>query len=431
MPKRKPASETVIEGAAVPVNPSEPAEYTQYSGRIQRSVEEPASDVAGMTHKAQAAVVPWATDGKLSIEFHPTMVEIAKMKAERAELLEANTVDGRIETSESYDKVKRAYLEIVPLRTACNDRRLEEGRQAREYVKLVNEIGNTVIEALEDIEAPLRAAVKEADERAEKAAMDEARREQEEAARVERERVAKIEAENQRLRDEHAARMKSQQDEIDRQKSELAAERAAQQKLIDEERAENRRKAEEERAAFQVRIDAEREEMERLRKDHQAKLDAQREAQAKIDIENKRIADVRLAAARAEEEKKREEERKKKEAEEADLRREVEAKAAATRASELEVAKKQAAAEALEKAERDRLNAARIAKEEAELAEQDRQRAAAMLPDRQKIHVFVSAITDLKPPSMKTNEGRMVLDKLWSSVSAACYEADEFIKGGK
>ena len=377
----KPASETVID-------------------QPTRPVEEPTSDVAGMTEAAQKAIVPWATGGNLEISFHPTMQEIAVMKADAVQLLADNTVEGKIITREQYGKIKAAYLEIVPKRTGADERRLEYTRQAREFTKLANSLGNAVIDALADIEAPLRAAVKEADERAEKAALEEARKEQEEVERKNRLLKEEQEAEVKRINDEAIARHKAQQEEIDAQRSEL--------KRQQDEYEARRRKDIEEQQAAQKKID-----------------DARRELEA----EQKRIEDAKLEAKRAAEEEERKKVRAAEEAKAEARRREEAIAAEARRAAELEEARKAAAEEAVAKAERDRLTAERLKREEEELAEIERQRKAAMAPDKDKLTVFIKAIRAPLCPDLKTKEAKAALLKCTTALTTAIMDLEDFVQG--
>lgn len=151
---------------------------------------------------------------------------------------------------------------------------------------------------------------------------------------------------------------------------------------------------EEERAAEAKRFKAERE----------ANEACQREAQAKIDAERKKLDDER-EAERLAAQKKIEDER---------------------RAKELEEAVKRAAAEALDKAERDRINAERIKREDDERAEQERQRQAAMAPDKEKLRVWIDGLSAVKGPDLKSKEAKEVFIAARNKVDTAIRVVFEF-----
>ncbi len=353
--------------------------------------------VEELTAEAQKPVVPWAQKGAVSVEFHPTMQEIAKIKADSLALLKANTVEGKIETPEAYTAIKQAYLAVVPLRTACDERRLQEGAQAREYVKLVNQLGNTIIEALHEVERPLRLAVQQADTRAQNEAREKAEAIERQQREAEDARLAKIKA------DEEAKRAAAEKELEDRRKIQEGEERRLK---------EEKEKFEEQRRKFEEAQAAAREQLDRQNREAQEAL---KEAQAKIDAENQRIENVKL-----------EERRKQEEAEQKEKRAKEEAAAEARRLEQLEAAKKRAAEEALEAAEKKRQEDERLAKVKADREAAEAIEKAARAPDRQKLMVLVNMIQNIEPPTLKSKEANKVFADAWRMVNEAMDQLEAY-----
>lgn len=355
--------------------PEEPASQAVID-HVPPRADPSAPDIEKLTAAAQKPVVPWAREGALQIEFHPNMLEIAKMKADSLQLLATNAKKDSngnysIDTQEGYDAIKRAYLDIVPLRTAADERRLEEGRQARDYVNLVNKLGNTVVNALHDIERPLRLAVQQADRRTENEA---------------REKALEIERQQKEAEDARLAALKAKED---------AERKAAEEEL------EKKRKIQE---GEERRLKEERDKFELQKAEFKRQ---QREAQAKID-----------EALRAEEEAKAEV-----------RRREESAAAEKRRLEELEAAKQRAAREALEAAEKKRKEDERLAKEKADRDAVAAAEKAAKAPDREKAKAYLQSLHAVHVPEMKSKEGKAVIFRAAEAMTAAIAALHQFANG--
>lgn len=276
-----------------------------------------APDPVELTRQATGAITPWAS--KSVIEFHPTLAEIAKMRVKYTELLAANDV----KTEEGYGAVKQALRTLTPLRTAVDARRLEEGRQARDYVARVNAAGNTIIERIAEIEAPLAAALKAEDARQTEEALAKALAIEAEQRRKEDERLALIAAEEKRKKDEADAELARREAAIEEQRKALEAQQADFKRQQDE-----LQRQQEEVLAETKRL--------------------QREAQDRIDAENKRLEDAKQEERRkeeaAEQEKRRQEEeaRRTAQAEQDRIATEARVKKAAEDAAALAVKNEQA-----------------------------------------------------------------------------------------
>lgn len=163
---------------------------------------------------------------------------------------------------------------------------------------------------------------------------------------------------------------------------------------------------------------------EARRKEEEGKrlaLEAEQKRLAEIEAEQKRIADeqakkeraLKAEADRIEAEKKAADDAKKKE------------EAERIRVQELEKARMEAA----EKAKKE--EAARIereAKEKAEKeakAEAERKRKEARAPDKEKIAIFLNAVTSVHVPKMKTEEGNEVLNYIIKGISQVVTQANE------
>lgn len=381
MAKRKPASETVID--------HEPLDG---STTIVPTEEEP-----GPIIKPSAIWSP--PKGEVAFE-HPTLAELAVMKTEYLALLD----DNKIETPDGYEAVRKAIGVLRPLRTGVDEKRLECGSEAREYVKRVNAAGNLLIQRIEEIEKPLKAAKDKVDHRAAEEALAKA---------------MAIEAEQKRLEDARLAAIQAEKDKAE-------AERLAKIKAQEEELASYRKKLEEERSAFEAQ---QAEQREKARIENEARDKAHAEAQAKINAERKEIEDAKLETERAKEAAKQEEIRKAKEAAEEARRRGEAVAAEAARAAELEEAKKRAAEEAVAKAERERVNAERIKREDEERAEQERKRKEAMAPDKEKAKQLVCRITEIELPDMKSKEGKAVVEDTRKALAEMCQTLTAFHQG--
>jgi len=293
---------------------------------------------------------------------HPTLVEIAKLHEEALLLLGSSDLT----TEAGYKAVKAYKVAIMRKRTAVDSRRLEEGRQAREYVSQVNSAGNLVMNKLKEIEEPLEAALKAQDDKAINEALAKAKEIEEEQRRKEDERLALIKAEEDRKKAEAQA-------ELDKQRAAIEEQR----KLLDAQQAEFNRQQEELRKQQQEAMA----ESQRL----------QREAQAVLDAERKRVEDAQ------------QEERRKKEAEEqAKCREEEETRRVAQAEQErlaTEARVKKAAEEAAALAVKN--EQARVARE-AEAAKQKAEREAAAAakklakaPDIEKVRLWALTLDQI------------------------------------
>lgn len=261
---------------------------------------------ASLTKQASTAVSVFAS---LPVwQPHPTLVEIAKLKEEKLKLIGGITEPGGLEV------VKKARMEIVRLRTAVDARRKQEGKDARDYVGKVNAAGNLVIEKLEEIEAPLEAAIKAEEQKEIAAALAKAKAIEEEQRQKEEQRLALLKAEEDRkkaeaqaLLDKQKAEMDKRREELDKQLADMNRQKDEMKKQQDEIRLENERLQAEARA----RIDEERrqtEEKARLelhkreeaeRMDREEKAEERRKVQAEADRQanEKRIEEAKKAAA--------------------------------------------------------------------------------------------------------------------------------------
>ena len=153
------------------------------------------------------------------------------------------------------------------------------------------------------------------------------------------------------------------------------------------------------------KIEAERKELEILR---EKQAEAQRiidEQNAKIEAENKRIADEKAALERAKQ-------------------KEIEDK---KRAEELKVAQEKAAEAARLKATQDIKDKEAKRLEEERKAKLSAERKAARQPDRSKIAAYISFITDIPVPELKTDEGRAVMASIQQLVTRLNQFAQEKI----
>lgn len=274
-------------------------------------------------------------------------------------------------TPGGYEEVRLAIANVRDVRVAIEKRRVELKADALSYGRLVDSEAKRFMTLLLEIEDPLRAkkaaiddvaARKKAEAEAEKIRAVEAeiaanRAKQEAEARAVRE------AEEKRLADERAAlaaerkKLEAEQAALESQRLAAIAESQAKERA-EAARIEAARKAEQERldaaaAAERTRIDAEREKLAAERRQEEERQRAQRQA---LEAEERRILAERVKAERAEFERQ---------------------------------AKARAEAEAAEKVERDRIEKA---KREADLA--------ALLPDLEKVDLFIAAIRALTAPDV-------------------------------
>lgn len=351
-----------------------------------------APDPEVLTSQANAAIVPWAS--KAIVEFHPTLVEIAKMKDQHEKLLASTDVA----TEDGYAKIKGALRALIPLRTAVDSRRLEEGRQARDYVGRVNLAGNTIIRKLEEIEGPLEAALKTEDARklAEATAAAEAierqQKEQEDA------RLAAIKA------DEDAKRLAAEQ-ELER-KRQIQEREEARLKQDREEFDRQRAKFDQDQAQLKAEQDRVRLENERL----------QREAQAKLDQE------------RRDQEYKERLEREEQERKDRAIAKEKQDKIdAEKREADLQEARELAAQD-------ERARIARVQQEKERKEADDRAKEAerlAQAPDKEKLEIYVRAVAAITAPTLKTVKAQRIMQEAAMHLSTGLALLTKYCKGEK
>jgi hypothetical protein len=256
-------------------------------------------------------------------------------------------------TPGGYEEVRLAIANVRDVRVAIEKRRVELKADALSYGRLVDSEAKRFTTLLLEIEDPLRAK---------KAAIDDV------AARK------KAEAETEKIRAVEAEIAANRA----KQEAEARAVREAEEKRLDEERA----KLNAERAVFEAKQKAENDRIEAARKAEQERFDsAARAEHARIDAEREKLA----AERRQEEER----QRAQRQALEAEERRILAERVKAERAEFERQAKARAEAEAAEKVERDRIEKA---KREAELA--------ALLPDLEKVDLFIAAIRALTAPDV-------------------------------
>ena len=335
-----------------------------------------------LTKKASMAVSVFAT--LPAWEPHPTLVEIAKLKEEKLALI------ANVGTPAGLKLCKEAKREIVRLCTTVDDRRKEVGRDALEYKRGVDKVGNTVLEKLREISDPLDVAIKAEEQKEIQAALEKAQAIEKEQREKEQQRLDLLKAEEDRKKAEEQAK-------LDKERAELAAQRAEMDKQLAELR--------------EIKLENER---------------LQAEARAKI-IEEQRLKEEK---DRAEREAKEREERM---AYETKREKERAAKAEADRIENekrMEEAKKEAAALAIKNEQ------ARVAREaEAKRLKEEKERLAAekkakQAPDKEKLTKWADAIQAIERPAVKDREAEAVLKDASAVIAAAMTRVYAFC-GGK
>lgn len=326
------------------------------------------------------------------VRYSPNDAAIATVKTELAPIVA--DAPALVKAPEGYERVHRAIMLLVPMRTAIEKRRKVLKADSLEYGRRVDAEAKRLTGLIEEIELPLRSA---------KDAIDEERRR--ESARLFEEAKAKREAEEKAardaeearlkaIRDAETARLKAEREQFEREKAAAAEEQAkrdAEARRLEAEQAAERARLERERQAADAAARAEREKIEAERRAVQAekerldRIEFERQAREKAEAEAKINAE-RLAKERA------------KKAEEARL-----------------------AAEAAEKA--------RLAAE----AEEAR-RIEAARPDVEKIRGYGAFLRGLVLPDVKTEAARNFVSNLRVQIETLADNCEAFTvsrkKGG-
>lgn len=200
----------------------------------------------------------------------------------------------RADDRDSYEAVRLAIGETRDLRVAVEEKRKELKAGALEYGRRVDEVARHYREALEAIEAPLKALKAGEDE---KKARAKAEAEAAERARVEAEIKAQREAEDARLRAERAAEEARLAEIRKAEDARLAAERealAAQQAEVQRQIAEARAVIEQ-AAKVQAEADRARAEADHAAQIEKARAEAAEQERARIAAEALRVEAERRA----------------------------------------------------------------------------------------------------------------------------------------
>lgn len=296
------------------------------------------------------------------VKYSPSDAAIAAKKAELSAVV-AGAPD-LVKTAEGYERVHKAAMQLVPMRTAIEKRRKVLKAESLAYGRMVDAEAHRLTGLIEEIETPLRAALKAADEE-----------KQREADRIVAEEKAKAEAAEKAKRDAEEARLRTIREELEREKARLAEEEAK--------RDAERKRVEAEQAAERLRL---------------------AEEQRKLD-EARRAEEERAAAAKRAEEEKLRAEREKIETERRAVREEQE------RLDRLEFerqARERAAEEARQQAERDRLAAEAAEKARLAAEAEEARRVEAARPDVEKMHLFGRALKSVAFPDV-TNDAAVTL----------------------
>lgn len=283
------------------------------------------------------------------------------------------------DNAEGYEETRKAIAVLRSTRTGIEKRRKELNADALAWQREVNRVAEELTQAIEPIEAGLKAKKAVVDEERERIKRE---KEAAEKAAVEAEIRAKREAEEAALRAQREA-----------EEARLAAEREAH-------RIEAERLAAE-RAAFEA---------------EQAKIAAAQRAEAER-LERERAAEAhRVAKERA--------------ALEAERRAVEDAKRAAEHAEALRQAKIAAEAEALARAAREKREAEEARVKEAERQAELAARLEALKPDAEKLAAFAKKIRALKAPEVATDEARNWLVGVMGKLGAAVELCEDFASDG-
>lgn len=325
----------------------------------------------------------------------------------KSELIELkNEADGlKIESLED----KETINQVSTIRKKLKSARVEiskEGKSMRDPLTTISRIisakESELIEIIEPTEKSLQAQEKWVEEEKEKIRLEEVAKEE---ARIQQ-RINSLaqygfEIDYSDIKCMSDETFEKYVDAAKIQHEKEVAEKAEAERL----RLEQEAKEKAEREAERLRIEAERKELEILR---EKQAEAQRiidEQNAKIEAENKRIADEKAAIERAKQ-------------------KEIEDK---KRADELRVAREKAAEAARLKAIQDIKDKEAKRLEDEHKAKLAAERKAARQPDRTKIVAYISFITDIPVPEMKTDEGKAVMASIQELITRLNQFAQEKI----
>lgn len=227
--------------------------------------------------RRHSAVIPSESPAQAVIRYDVTDEQIEALRERFAALT-------RADDRESYEAVRLAIGETRDLRVAVEEKRKELKAGALEYGRRVDEVARRYREALEGIEAPLK-ALKAAED--EKKAAAKAAAEAAELARVEAEIKARREAEEaelRRQREAEEARIRAEREALAAQQAEVARLRAEAEAVLAKAAAAqaeaDRARAEADHAAQVEKARAEAAEQERARAAAEAlRVEAERRAE--------------------------------------------------------------------------------------------------------------------------------------------------------
>ncbi len=193
------------------------------------------------------------------------------------------------ETKEGYEACRSALSQLVGTRSAVKKRGKLLREDALDWQRRVISTENRLLDAIKEVEEPIRSAKDLVDMRKEKEARDKRYAEEEAKLAEFRKKQEAAEAEAARLRAEEDARLKAERDRLEAEKAEFRKQQAAR----DTERA---KLDEEMRWLREQKAKAEREQIER-----EASVQADKEAAEAL--ERKRLAYIEAAKRKAEADK--------------------------------------------------------------------------------------------------------------------------------
>ena len=293
------------------------------------------------------------------------------------------------DTPENYEATRKAIGTIRSYRVAIEQRRKDLKADSLAWGKKVDAVAKELTNALMSIEEPLKIAKQAVDDEKEKqrreAELAELRKIEEEIQLKRAEEEARLrvarEAEDKRLAEERD-RLAAEKAKFDEERKKILAEADELRKKAAEERAKRDAEARAERERLEVEINARREaEKKKIDAERKANDDAQRIAQAKIDAENKRLAEERDRLEKMERE---------------------------------QLAKEKSEREEKERVERERAEAERKqreAEEAAKLAEEQK-------PDLEKVHQFSAILRKVKLPEVSGKEAKAFVKVVAAELNA-------------
>jgi hypothetical protein len=353
-------------------------------------------------------------------------------------------------TPREYEAGRKAIATCRDLRLSFDEKRKQLNEKALEHTRMVNATGKALMEAVTEVEKPLKdrkdaadaekarvKAAREAEELRVQLAREQAAREEEEA-RIAAEAAAALETKVRAAlampMDDWLASVESGDPEYvlgsgEATLSICAPERA--HPLVVTREAECRAILRERKAAEQARLAAERAELDRQRqaleaeKARQAAALAERERVAREtrEAEERKLAEAH-AALEAASARQRAETRAAEARIAAEQRRLYEQKCLAELAEAERKAKLQAEQEAAEQAERDR-----IAEEEAAVREAERQaalarRLEALRPERERVLAYVDDLLGFARPELVDSELSAIIETLVATIREAREQVD-------